>query len=76
MIDEIQIFGVYVPAALAWATLAALIAYLTRPFLHRLPLERFNWHPGVLDLALFAIFWWCLATMADAHILPTELPLR
>jgi hypothetical protein len=41
-----------------------------------LPLERFNWHPGVLDLALFAIFWWGLATLADAHVLPAELPLR
>jgi hypothetical protein len=76
MIDEVQIFGVYVPAALVWAIIAAFIAYLTRPYVHRLPLQRFNWHPGLLDLALFALFWWGLASLADAHMLPAEMPLR
>jgi hypothetical protein len=76
MIDEVQIFGVYVPAALVWAVIAAFIAYLARPYIHRLPLQRFNWHPGLLDLALFALFWWGLASLADAHMLPAEIPLR
>lgn len=76
MIDEVQIFGVYAPAALAWATLAALLAYYARRFLHGLPLHKLNWHPGLLDIALFAAFWWGLSTLADAHILPPEFPLR
>ena len=75
MIDEIQIFGVYAPAALVWATLAACLAYEMRPLLQRLPLHRVNWHPGLLDLALFVLFWWGLSSLADAHMLPREFPL-
>lgn len=76
MIEEVQIFGVYVPAALAWAVLAAILVYYTRLLLRRLPLNRFNWHPGLLDFALFAVFWWSLSKLADSQILPTEFPLR
>ncbi|HVX36361.1 MAG TPA: DUF1656 domain-containing protein [Hyphomicrobium sp.] len=76
MVEEVQIFGVYAPAALAWAILAAFLAYYLRFFVHRLPLQRFNWHPGLLDIALFAVLWWGIAMLADAHILPTEFPLQ
>jgi hypothetical protein len=76
MVEEVQIFGVYAPAALAWAILAAFLAYYLRFLVHRLPLQRFNWHPGLLDIALFAVLWWGIGMLADAHILPTEFPLQ
>lgn len=76
MIEEIQIFGVYVPAALVWAALAAFFATLLRPWVHRFPFHRINWHPGLLDLALFVVLWWSLTALADVHMLPAELPVR
>ena len=42
MIDEVQFFGVYVPAALCWAIIASLLTYWLRPLLHHLPLDLVN----------------------------------
>lgn len=72
MIEEIHLFGVYLPAALAWAVLAFLLAYLVRNLLSRLRLERLLWHPALADLALFALFWWGITGAAD-HFTPSWL---
>lgn len=65
MIEELHIFGIYMPAALVWAVIAGILAYLLRNLLQRLPLRHLLWHPGLLELALFASLWWGLAVLAD-----------
>lgn len=65
MIEEIHILGVYMPAALAWGILAVLLLYLVRIPLQRLPIYRLLWHPSLLELALFVLFWWGLSALAD-----------
>ena len=72
MIEELHLFGVYMPAALVWAVLAGILAYSLRNLLQRSRLSRLLWHPGVLELALFATLWWGLTFLAD-HFLPRAL---
>ena len=65
MIEELHLFGVFVPAALMWAVMAAFLAFLVHRQTQRLPLERWLWQPGLFDLAVFLLLWWGLATLAD-----------
>jgi protein AaeX len=68
MFEELDIFGVYMPAALAWAVLAGVLAHLLRNFFHGTPMPQLLWQPGLLDLALFALLWWSIARLADAFL--------
>lgn len=68
MIEEVAILGVYMPAALVWATIAALLAYGLRDLLQRLPIYNILWHPSLLELALFATLWWGLTVLADKFL--------
>ena len=68
MIEEINVLGVYMPAALAWGVLAAVLVYLTRGLLQRLPVYRLLWHPSLLELALFILMWWGLSALADVFL--------
>jgi len=72
MIEELHLFGIYIPAALVWAVMAGILAYFLRNLLQRLPLYRLLWHPGILELALFATLWWFLTFLAD-NCLPRVL---
>jgi len=72
MIEEVHLFGVYLPAALAWGAIAFLLAWLLRGRLLRLPLQRLLWHPALAELALFALLWWGVAVLAD-HFHPDWL---
>jgi hypothetical protein len=65
MIEELHVFGVYMPAALVWAVMAVMLTFLLRGLLLRLPLHRILWHPALLELALFLLIWLGLATLAD-----------
>lgn len=69
MIEEINIYGVYIPAALLWAIIAGIASYSVRNLLQRLPVDYFLWQPGLLDLTLFLLFWWGLVALSDM-ILP------
>lgn len=73
MIEEIHIFGIYMPAALAWGIVAAVLVYLLRPALQRLPVDRLLWHPALLELALFVLLWWGLGALADAFLHPSVI---
>jgi hypothetical protein len=66
MIEELHIFGVFVPAALAWAVAAGWVAYLVRDLLRRLRFRSLLWHPSLLELALFTVLWWLFTVSADA----------
>lgn len=72
MIEELHLFGIYMPAALVWAVVAGILAYFLRNLLQRLPLYQLLWHPGILELALFATLWWALTLLAD-NFLPRVL---
>ncbi|CAN5618882.1 hypothetical protein BH10PSE14_BH10PSE14_33070 [soil metagenome] len=72
MIEELHLFGIYMPAALVWAVVAGVLAYFLRNLLRRLPLYQLLWHPGVLELAMFATLWWALTLLAD-NFLPRVL---
>lgn len=68
MIEELHLLGIYMPAALVWGILAAVSVYLLRTPLQRLPITRLLWHPSLLELALFVLFWWGLSALADAFL--------
>jgi hypothetical protein len=68
MIEEIHVFGVYLPSALVWAVLAVLLTFLLRGLLLRLPLHRLLWHPALLEVALFLLIWWGLSLLADGPL--------
>ena len=68
MIEEIHLLGVYMPAALLWGVLAVVFVYLLRAPLQRLPVYRPLWHPSLLELALFILFWWGLSALADTFL--------
>jgi len=68
MIDEIDVLGVYVPAALACGVGAAILVYALRMPLQRLPAYRLLWHPSLLELAMFVLLWWGLSALADAFL--------
>ncbi|AOI59169.1 DUF1656 domain-containing protein [Burkholderia diffusa] len=66
MIEEIHIFGIYMPSALAWAVVALAVTFLLRGVLQRLPLRVLLWQPALLELATFFLLWWGFARLADA----------
>ncbi len=72
MIEEIRIFGVYIPAGLAWAIVSLVITSALRGPLLRLPLNAVLWQPALAELALFVLIWWGIASFAD-HYLPRGL---
>lgn len=69
MIEEIHIFGIYMPSALAWAIAALILTFLLRGMLLRLPLRLFLWQPALLELAAFFLLWLGIARLADAFLL-------
>jgi hypothetical protein len=70
MIEEIRIFGVYMPAGLVWAVLSMILTFFARDCLYWLPLHRIVWQPALVELAIFVLLWWGIASLADAYLLP------
>jgi hypothetical protein len=68
MIEELNLFGVYAPAAMVWAILAAVLAYGLRNVLLRSRLAALLVQPALIELAAFALFWWGLTVLADAFL--------
>lgn len=65
MIEELHIFGVYMPAALTWCILAVVLTFLLRGLLQRIPLHHVLWHPALLEMALFFLIWLALVWTGD-----------
>jgi hypothetical protein len=65
MIEEIHVFGIYMPSALAWAVVALAVTFLLRGVLQRLPLRALLWQPALIELATFFLLWWGIARLAD-----------
>jgi hypothetical protein len=68
MVEEIHIFGVYMPSALVWAVVALIITSLLRGPLLRLPLHAILWQPALMELAIFLLLWWGIARLADGFL--------
>ena len=68
MVEELHIFGVYMPAGLLWAVSALIITSLLRGPLLRLPLRSILWQPALLELAIFLLLWWGIARLADGFL--------
>lgn len=67
MIEEIRLFGVYMPSALFWGVTALTVTFVLRGLLLRLPLRALLWQPALLDLATFVFLWWGMTRLADAY---------
>lgn len=70
MIEEVRIFGVYMPAPLVWAVVSLSITYWIRGWLHRQPIYTQMWQQGLMELGLFVLLWWSVARVADAWLPP------
>jgi hypothetical protein len=66
MIEEVNLFGVYMPAALFWAVVALFTTFLCRGLLLRTPLRSLILRPALIDLAIFFLIWRGMASLADA----------
>jgi len=71
VIAEINLFGVFVDARLATATVAGLALLPVRRVLGALGAYRWIWHPALVDVALFVLLW--AATAALAGLLQSRL---
>jgi hypothetical protein len=61
---EINIGGVYVPAALVWAGTAFVLTVLVERLLGWAGFYRLVWHRALFDLALFVILWGAISAAA------------
>jgi len=54
---EINIGGVFVPAALVWAGAAFLLSSIIERVLSRTRFYRLVWHRALFDFAIFVLLW-------------------
>lgn len=64
MIQEIDIFGVFVTPALVWMAVALALAWAQRFAMERLRLYRFVWHKPLFDLAVLVLLFCGVARWA------------
>ncbi|MDM0015232.1 DUF1656 domain-containing protein [Variovorax sp. J22P168] len=57
MIEDINLFGVFVNGALVTGALALLLQMLLRRALMSAGVYRHVWHTGLFDIALFVVLW-------------------
>ncbi|HWX48095.1 MAG TPA: DUF1656 domain-containing protein [Roseomonas sp.] len=69
MIAELDLYGVFLPALLAWALLALPVTMLLRWPLRAIGLYRWIWHPALFDFALFVLVLGGI-TAASEFVLP------
>ncbi|OUM02837.1 DUF1656 domain-containing protein [Variovorax sp. JS1663] len=64
MMTDINFFGVFVDTGLITAMVAGLLLMGLRRLFAATGVYRWVWHPPLLDLSLFALLWFALATAA------------
>lgn len=72
MIDDINLFGIFLNGGLATAAVAAALLLLLRRVLSRLGVYRLVWHPALVDLALFLVLWFGVS-LSGAHLRDSAL---
>jgi len=61
---EINIGGVFVPAALVWAGSAFVLSSLIDRLVSRTRFYRLVWHRGLFDVAVFVLLWGAISAGA------------
>ena len=64
MIGELNIYGVFVPALLAWALIALCVSWALRHVLAWIGFYRFVWHRPLFDLALYVVLLGAVVSLA------------
>jgi hypothetical protein len=62
--QEVNLGGVYLPAALLWAGIAFLLSSVTSRTLSRIGFYALVWHRALFDVALFVILWGAISAVA------------
>jgi Protein of unknown function (DUF1656) len=62
--QEVNLSGVYLPAALLWAGIAFLFSTLISRTLSRMGFYALVWHRALFDAALFVLFWGAISAVA------------
>jgi len=62
--QELNLAGVFVPAALLWAALAFVLSALMGRALNRTGFYALVWHRALFDVAVFVIVWGAISAIA------------
>jgi Protein of unknown function (DUF1656) len=63
-LQEVNLSGVFLPAALVWAGIAFLLSSVTSRTLSRTGFYRLVWHRALFDVAMFVLFWGAISAVA------------
>ena len=64
MTGDLDVYGVFVPELLGYAVIAMIVQSLLSRALVKLRVDRFFWHPSILELSTFVICLGGVAAMA------------
>ena len=62
--QEVNLSGVFLPAALLWAGIAFLLSSVISRTLGRMGFYALVWHRAWFDAALFVLFWGAISAVA------------
>ncbi|WP_298966784.1 DUF1656 domain-containing protein [uncultured Methylobacterium sp.] len=74
MIGQIDLYGIFVPALLAWALVALLLVVPLRLLLARAGFYRLVWHRPLFDLALYVVVLGLVVHLAPRFVPGPLLP--
>jgi hypothetical protein len=64
LMQEVNLSGVFLPAALVWAGIAAVLSSLISRALSRMGFYALVWHRALFDAALFVLLWGAVSAVA------------
>jgi hypothetical protein len=64
LMQEVNLSGVFLPAALLWAGIAFLLSSVISRTLSRIGFYALVWHRALFDAALFVLFWGAISAVA------------
>jgi hypothetical protein len=64
LMQEVNLSGVVLPAALLWAGIAFLLSSVISRTLSRMGFYALVWHRALFDAALFVLFWGAISAVA------------
>jgi uncharacterized protein DUF1656 len=62
--QEVNLSGVFLPAALLWSGIAFLLSSVISRTLSRMGFYALVWHRALFDAALFVLFWGGISAVA------------
>jgi hypothetical protein len=64
LMQEVNLSGVFLPAALLWAGIAFFLSSVISRTLGRMGFYALVWHRALFDAALFVLFWGAISAVA------------